>query len=67
MAVVMWGVVGILAAVVVSWWAGVERFAFVAMVHDSLPVVLSLAWVVAGYGLLTDDWPLAATAAVFVG
>ncbi len=63
----MWGVVTLLAVVVVTWWSGVDRFAFLAMVHDSLPVVLSLAWLVGGYALFTNRWPLAAAAAVFVG
>ncbi len=63
----MWGVVTVLAVVVVTWWSGVDRFAFLAMVHDSLPVVLSLAWLVGAYALLTDRWPLAAAAAGFVG
>lgn len=63
----MWGVVTVLAVVVLTWWSGVDRFAFLAMVHDSLPVVLSLAWVVGAYALYADWWPLAAAAAVFVG
>jgi endonuclease/exonuclease/phosphatase (EEP) superfamily protein YafD len=63
----MWVIVVALTVVVATWWAGVDRFAFLAMVHDSLPVMLSLAWVVGVYALVTDEWPLAAAAAVFVG
>ena len=55
---VMWAVLVGLGVVVVTWRIGVSRFAFLAMVHDSLPVTLVWAWVVAAYGVATQQWLL---------
>lgn len=65
-AVLMWAILAILALVVVTWAVGVSRFAFLALVHDSFPMVLTLAWLVLGYGLGTEQWALAGVAGVFV-
>jgi endonuclease/exonuclease/phosphatase (EEP) superfamily protein YafD len=63
----MWAVIAILCVVVATWAAGVSRFAFLAMVHDSLPVVLVGAWVATGYGVATERWVLTASAGVLLG
>ena len=54
----MWAVAVGLVVVVVTWRAGVSRFAFLAMVHDSLPVTLVWVWVVAVYAVATQHWLL---------
>lgn len=62
-----WGVVALLGLGAMTWIGSVSRFAGIALVHDMLPVLLCLAWLVLPYGLVTQQWLLAAMAALLVG
>ena len=61
-----WGVVALLGLATLTWFGSVARIAAVAVVHDMLPVILVGAWIVLTYGLITQQWPLAAMAALLV-
>lgn len=54
----LWPLLIILVVIIAMRALGTSRFSVVAMAHDALPVVLSLAWLIALISAVTSRWTM---------
>lgn len=59
----VWVVLALLVLSAITAVAAISRTGFLAVLHDTMPVNLVLAWVALLYGLVTGNWPVVAVAA----